>query len=80
MGKGPSTLTRRLVHLCFGFYRAAVTPVLPTACRYYPSCSLYAEEAIQRHGLITGARLTLKRLARCHPFAAGGYDPVPGER
>jgi hypothetical protein len=60
-------------------YRLAVSPVLAPACRYEPSCSAYASEAIARHGLRAGARLALRRLARCHPFRPGGYDPVPEE-
>jgi len=59
------------------FYRGALRPVFPTACKYYPSCSHYAEQAIQRHGAFKGLLLALRRLARCHPFSSGGYDPVP---
>jgi len=59
------------------FYKAAVSPLLPSACRYVPTCSVYAREAIERHGLKRGAWLALRRLARCHPFRPGGFDPVP---
>ncbi len=59
------------------FYKAAVSPWLPRACRYEPTCSVYAREAIERYGLGKGAWLALKRLARCHPFRRGGFDPVP---
>jgi uncharacterized protein len=59
------------------FYKAAVSPLLPRACRYEPTCSVYAREAIERHGLRRGAWLAVKRLARCHPFRPGGLDPVP---
>ena len=58
-------------------YQAAIAPWLPPACRYTPSCSRYAVEAIERHGPGRGAWLAMRRLLRCHPFAAGGFDPVP---
>ena len=59
------------------FYKAAISPLLPRACRYEPTCSVYAREAIERYGLGRGAALALRRLSRCHPFRAGGFDPVP---
>ena len=58
-------------------YRRFVSPALPPSCRYYPSCSAYAEEAVRVHGPIVGPYLALRRLLRCHPYAAGGPDPVP---
>lgn len=58
-------------------YQLWVSPLLPAACRYYPTCSAYAIEALEKHGPVTGSWLALRRIARCHPFRAGGYDPVP---
>ena len=58
-------------------YQLWVSPLLPAACRYYPTCSAYAIEALEKHGPVTGSWLALRRIARCHPFHAGGYDPVP---
>ncbi|MCB1917150.1 MAG: membrane protein insertion efficiency factor YidD [Rhodocyclaceae bacterium] len=58
-------------------YRLAISPLLGRNCRYHPSCSEYAIEAVQRHGVIRGGWLAIKRVGRCHPFSRGGYDPVP---
>ena len=58
-------------------YQRAISPFLPPACRFVPTCSAYGYEAIARHGVWLGSWLALRRLARCHPFCAGGYDPVP---
>lgn len=60
-------------------YQAALSPLLGGACRFHPSCSHYAIEALERHGAARGAWLAMKRLLRCRPFASGGYDPVPDE-
>jgi putative membrane protein insertion efficiency factor len=61
-------------------YQWILSPMLGAHCRFYPSCSCYAHEAVQRHGALRGTWLALKRLSRCHPFSPGGYDPVPGQR
>ncbi|MFF5172364.1 membrane protein insertion efficiency factor YidD [Micromonospora sp. NPDC000089] len=58
-------------------YRRWISPALPARCRFYPSCSAYALEAVTRHGALRGAGLTVRRLLRCHPFHPGGHDPVP---
>lgn len=61
-------------------YQLLVSPLLPPSCRFHPSCSAYAAEALRRHGAARGSWLAAKRLARCHPFCEGGIDPVPGQR
>jgi len=61
-------------------YQLLVSPLLPPSCRFHPSCSAYAAEALRRHGAARGSWLAVKRLARCHPFCEGGIDPVPGQR
>jgi len=58
-------------------YQVGISPLFPASCRYYPTCSAYAIEAFERHGVIKGMRLTVSRILRCHPFRPGGYDPVP---
>jgi putative membrane protein insertion efficiency factor len=69
-------LTALLVLLIRG-YRMLLSPVLGRHCRFHPSCSEYALEALQRHGLWKGSRLALRRIGSCHPWHAGGFDPVP---
>ena len=67
-------------HVALGLiriYQRTISRVLPSSCRFTPSCSHYGYEAIQRHGLWRGGIMTLKRIGRCHPFHPGGYDPVP---
>jgi len=68
---------RLLLIVALGAYRRLVSPLLPRACRFYPTCSAYAEEAVRRHGALRGFVLTVKRLGRCHPLCDGGIDPVP---
>lgn len=58
-------------------YQLAISPFLAQRCIHYPTCSAYAAEAVERHGWLRGAGLAVRRLLRCHPFARGGYDPVP---
>lgn len=70
-------------YLLIGFlklYRVVISPLYGEVCRYYPSCSAYALEAVQVHGSIKGSWLAVRRLARCHPWAAGGVDKVPPHR
>ncbi len=69
-------LARALIGLV-RFYRRWVSPALPPACRFVPTCSAYAEEALGRYGAARGSWLALRRLLRCHPFGGSGYDPVP---
>lgn len=59
-------------------YRLVISPMYGQVCKFHPSCSAYSLEAVQRHGAWKGSVLTVKRLGRCHPWSAGGYDPVPG--
>ncbi|MDP2166614.1 MAG: membrane protein insertion efficiency factor YidD [Hydrogenophaga sp.] len=66
-----------LLILPIRFYRYAISPLMAPHCRFYPSCSAYAEEAIRVHGAWQGSYLAMHRLLRCHPGSAGGYDPVP---
>lgn len=68
---------RRLTILLISLYQLSVSPFLGNRCRFYPSCSHYAQEAIAEHGLLKGTRLALARLSRCHPWHEGGVDPVP---
>jgi hypothetical protein len=70
-------MAARLVLLVIRVYRIAISPWLAPACRYTPTCSAYAEEAVRRYGAARGAWLAARRLLRCHPWGGTGYDPVP---
>jgi putative membrane protein insertion efficiency factor len=70
-------LARRALVLLVRVYQIALSPWLGPACRFEPSCSQYAIEAIERHGIGRGSWLTVKRIGRCHPLGESGYDPVP---
>jgi putative membrane protein insertion efficiency factor len=59
------------------FYQKFISPLLPPACRFYPTCSHYGYQAIEKYGIIKGGWMAIKRIGRCHPFHPGGYDPVP---
>ena len=65
-----------IVIVSLHFYKRWISPLLPSACRFYPTCSEYMTEAVQRYGVAHGVWLGLKRLSRCHPFCEGGFDPV----
>jgi len=67
---------RKLIGGVLRLYKVAVSPFLPSACRYYPSCSEYVRQAVEKYGVARGVWMGVKRLSRCHPFHAGGLDPV----
>ncbi|MBP8814395.1 membrane protein insertion efficiency factor YidD [Laribacter hongkongensis] len=67
----------RIVLALIRFYQLAISPWLPPRCRYQPTCSQYAIEAVQKHGAFKGGWLALRRIGRCHPWGSSGYDPVP---
>jgi putative membrane protein insertion efficiency factor len=62
------------------FYQVVISPIKPPSCRFYPTCSHYGLEAVQRFGALKGGWLTLKRILKCHPFHPGGIDPVPDKK
>lgn len=70
------TIARNAVLLLLRGYKAVVSPQLPPSCRYVPTCSEYAMEAVERYGALRGSWMAVTRLLRCHPFSKGGYDPV----
>lgn len=71
---------KRAIVAMLGGYKRWLSPALPAACRFVPTCSEYASEAVERHGALRGTWLALLRLMRCHPLARAGYDPVPPEK
>ena len=76
MKKWPAHATLSVIR----FYRRFVSPMFPPSCRFYPTCSQYALEAIQTHGFVRGVWLSTLRIGKCHPFHRGGFDPVPEAR
>ena len=66
-----------LLLLIVRFYRRFLSPLLPASCRFYPTCSAYAQEALTKHGAIRGSYLSVRRICKCHPWNPGGVDPVP---
>jgi putative membrane protein insertion efficiency factor len=74
--RGDSNDMKRLLIALIKFYRNILSPFKLQTCRFYPSCSEYAAQSIEKHGVIAGSFKAAKRLLRCHPFSAGGYDPV----
>ena len=70
-------IPRRLLICLIRFYRAAISPAFPACCRFTPTCSQYALEAVEKYGAVKGGYLALRRILRCHPLHEGGYDPVP---
>ena len=73
-------LLSKLLILPIRFYQGAISPLLPPACRYTPTCSQYAVEAIMLHGPLKGTWLAVKRICRCNPWGGSGYDPVPPKK
>lgn len=78
-GDRPSVGARVLLGL-IGVYRRFISPMFGPRCRFAPSCSAYALEAVREHGALRGSWLAVRRIGRCHPFNGGGYDPVPPRR
>lgn len=72
-------LFAKILSLPVYFYKYAISPLIPPRCRYSPTCSEYALEALKRHGAIKGTILSVKRFGRCHPWGGHGYDPVPDD-
>ena len=70
-------MMKKLLLALVKFYRTAISPYRPPCCRYYPTCSQYALEAIEKYGALKGGYLAFRRILRCNPFHKGGYDPVP---
>lgn len=70
-------MTKRVLLFALGGYKRFISPALPSACRFTPTCSEFAMEAVERYGAVRGSWLAARRIMRCHPLHAGGFDPVP---
>ncbi len=70
-------MAKKILLALIRFYKAVISPVLPSACRFYPSCSEYTYQAIEKYGALRGGWMGIKRIGRCHPWHPGGFDPVP---
>lgn len=70
----------RLLSACVGLYQRAISPLLPRSCRFHPTCSAYARDALREYGAIRGTLLAVRRISRCHPWSAGGIDPIPARK
>ncbi|RKY78487.1 membrane protein insertion efficiency factor YidD [candidate division KSB1 bacterium] len=68
---------RRILTFLIRFYQKVISPGLPATCRFYPTCSEYSIQALEKYGFVKGTILSVKRVSRCHPWNPGGYDPVP---
>lgn len=71
---------RKFALAAIRFYQYAISPLMANHCRFYPSCSCYTHQAIEQYGLLKGGWLSLKRIFRCNPWNAGGYDPIPAKK
>lgn len=71
------SIPKRIMLGMIRFYRRFISPMFPPCCRFTPTCSVYAIQAIEKYGALKGGYLALRRILRCHPFNPGGYDPVP---
>lgn len=71
---------KKLFIIIIKFYQKFISPLTPPSCRFYPTCSHYGIEAIEKHGAIKGSWLAIKRISKCHPFHPGGFDPVPDKK
>lgn len=67
---------KKILIVLINFYQKIISPYLPSSCRFYPTCSEYAKQSINKYGVIKGMIKSIKRLLKCHPFNKGGYDPV----
>lgn len=68
---------KKIFIFIINLYQKYISPLLPRSCRFYPTCSAYGKEAIEKHGVLKGSWLAIKRIVRCNPFNDGGFDPVP---